>query len=114
MEDILGIKVEFPVDKTTRDYVFFCAVSDYLMEPDTLMGNAAVLYASGDWDRWTIGTLNFDAINYGLFYSDWHLENIIKQLAVNNLSTTKGPKFTDRRMWSRIALCPRFCARIWG
>ena len=45
------------------------------------MGNAAVLYAAGDWDRWTIGTKNFDGINYGLFYSDWHLERIVKQLA---------------------------------
>ncbi len=78
MEDMLGVKLEFPVDKVDRDYVFFCAVSDYLMEPDTLMGNAAVLYAAGDWDKWTVGTHNFDGINYGLFYSDWHLENIIK------------------------------------
>jgi Fe-S oxidoreductase len=60
--------------------VFFCAVSDYLLEPDTLMGNAAVLYAAGDWDRWTIGTCNYDGINYGLFYSDWHLENIIQRM----------------------------------
>ncbi len=80
LEDLTGVKVEFPVDQPNRDYVFFCAVSDYLMEPETLMGNAAVLYASGDWDRWTIGTCNYDGINYGLFYSDWHLENIIKQL----------------------------------
>ena len=80
MQENLGVKVEFPVDQPNRDLVFFCAVSDYLMEPDTLMGNAAVLYAAGDWDRWTIGTLNYDGINYGLFYSDWHLERIIKQL----------------------------------
>jgi len=80
MEDNLGVKLEFPLDRTDREYGFFCAVSDYLMEPDTLMGNAAVLYAAGDWDRWTIGTKNFDAINYGLFYSDWHLERIIKRL----------------------------------
>lgn len=80
MEDILGVKMEFPCDKKERDYVFFCAVSDYLLEPDTLMGNAAVLYAAGDWDKWTIGTCNYDGINYGLFYSDWHLESIIKQL----------------------------------
>lgn len=80
IEDGLGIKLEFPVDKPDRDYVFFCAVSDYLMEPDTLMGNAAVLYAAGDWDRWTIGTGNFDGINYGLFYSDWHLETIIHRM----------------------------------
>jgi Fe-S oxidoreductase len=80
LTDMLGIKVAFPVDQYDRDYVFFCAVSDYLMEPETLMGNAAVLYASGDWDNWTIGTGNYDGINYGLFYSDWHLENIIKQL----------------------------------
>jgi Fe-S oxidoreductase len=80
LQDTLGVSMEFPVDKENRDYVFFCAVSDYLMEPETLMGNAAVLYAAGDWDKWTIGTGNYDGINYGLFYSDWHLENIIKQL----------------------------------
>jgi Fe-S oxidoreductase len=80
LEETLGLKMEFPVDKFDRKYVFFCAVSDYLLEPETLMGNAAVLYASGDWDKWTIGTGNYDGINYGLFYSDWHLENIIKQL----------------------------------
>jgi Fe-S oxidoreductase len=80
MEESLGVKLDFPTDETDRDYVFFCAVSDYLMEPDTLMGNAAVLYAAGDWDRWTIGLCNYDGINYGLFYSDWHLERIIKRL----------------------------------
>ncbi len=80
MEESLGVKVEFPVDQPNRDLVFFCAVSDYLLEPDTLIGNAAVLYAAGDWERWTIGTGNYDGINYGLFYSDWHLESIIKQL----------------------------------
>jgi Fe-S oxidoreductase len=80
MEESLGVKVAFPLDQPDREYAFFCAVSDYLMEPETLMGNAAVLYAAGDWDRWTIGTHNFDAINYGLFYSDWHLERIVKRL----------------------------------
>jgi Fe-S oxidoreductase len=80
IEDLLGVSLEFPVDKPNRDYVFFCAVSDFIMEPDTLMGNAAVLYAAGDWDKWTLGSQNFDGINYGLFYSDWHLERIIKQL----------------------------------
>jgi Fe-S oxidoreductase len=80
MNEMLGIELEFPVDREGRDYVFFCAVSDYLLEPDTLMGNAAVLFAAGDWDRWTIGASNYDGINYGLFYSDWHLERIINQL----------------------------------
>jgi Fe-S oxidoreductase len=80
IQDNLGVELEFPTDQVGRDYVFFCAVSDYLMEPDTLMGNAAVLYAAGDWDRWTIGLCNYDGINYGLFYSDWHLEMIIRQL----------------------------------
>ncbi len=52
------------------------------------MGNAAVLYAAGDWDKWTIGTCNYDGINYGLFYSDWHLEKIIMQMVteVNRLN----------------------------
>ncbi len=80
IEDQFGIGLDFPVDKENREYVFFCAVSDYLMEPDTLMGNAVALYAAGDWDRWTIGSQNYDGINYGLFYSDWHLERIIRQV----------------------------------
>jgi Fe-S oxidoreductase len=80
LEEAIGVKLEFPIDQPDREYVFFCAVSDYLMEPDTLLGNAAVLYAAGDWDNWTIGSGNYDGINYGLFYSDWHLERIIRQL----------------------------------
>jgi Fe-S oxidoreductase len=91
LEDLLGIQVEFPVDEKDREYVFFCAVSDYIMEPDTLMGNAAVLYAAGDWDRWTIGSRNYDGINYGLFYSDWHLESIIRQL-VSEVTRLRGAK----------------------
>ncbi len=88
-EDAFGLKLKIPVDKENRDFVFFCAVSDYLMEPDTLLGNMAVLHAAGDWDRWTIGTENYDGINYGLFYSDWHLESIIKQL-VGEVTRLKG------------------------
>ncbi|MCG6963299.1 MAG: (Fe-S)-binding protein [Acidobacteria bacterium] len=80
LEELLGLPVRFPVDQPGRDMVFFCAVSDYLMEADTLMGNAAVLFAAGDAERWTIGSGNFDAINYGLFYNDWHLERIIGRL----------------------------------
>ena len=91
MEETLGIKAEFPCDQTDREYIFFCAVSDYLLEPDTLMGNASVLYAAGDWDKWTIGTGNYDGINYGLFYSDWHLENIVKQL-VDEVKRLNGKK----------------------
>ncbi|MBZ0265395.1 (Fe-S)-binding protein [bacterium] len=89
LNDMFGVKLDFPVDKSNREYVFFCAVSDYLMEPDTLMGNAIVLYAAGDWDKWTIGTQNYDGINYGLFYSDWHLERIIQQL-VQEVTRLKG------------------------
>ena len=51
--------------------------SDYLLEPDTLMGNAAVLHAAGA--SWTIGTGYFDGINYGLFYSDRMLDRIVSK-----------------------------------
>ncbi len=80
IEEMKGVRVKFPIDKPNVDYVFFPAVSDYLMEPDTLMGNAAVLHAAGDADNWTIGTGFFDGINYGLFYSDRVLEHIIRRL----------------------------------
>jgi Fe-S oxidoreductase len=77
-EEMKGITIEFPVDKSGSDYIFFPAVSDYLMEADTLMGNAAVLKAIGA--SWTIGSQYYDGINYGLFYNDWILERIIHKL----------------------------------
>jgi Fe-S oxidoreductase len=77
------------VDREGVEYVFFGPVSDYLMEAETLMGNAAVLHASGEGDNWTIGSKNYDAINYGLFYSDWILERNIKRL-VGEVRRLKG------------------------
>ena len=74
----LGLDVKFPVDVQGAEYLFFPAVSDYIMEADTLMGNAAVFHATGD--AWTIGTGYFDGINYGLFYSDQILEHVVKKV----------------------------------
>ncbi len=76
----IGVDVAFPVDKQGAEYIFFPAVSDYIMEADTLMGNAAVFRATGD--SWTIGTGYFDGINYGLFYSDQILEHVVKKIQV--------------------------------
>jgi Fe-S oxidoreductase len=73
-----GKPAAFPVDQVGAEYIFFPAVSDYLMEADTLMGNAAALQAAGA--SWTIGSNYFDGINYGLFYNDWVLERVIQKL----------------------------------
>jgi Fe-S oxidoreductase len=78
LEEMKGARVAFPVDQVGAEYIFFPAVSDYLMEADTLMGNAGVLHASGV--SWTIGSGYYDGINYGLFYNDWLLERIIAKL----------------------------------
>jgi len=75
LQDTTGIAAKFPFDVMDAEYVFFPAVSDYLLEADTLMGNAAVMQLTGG--SWTIGTENFDGINYGLFYSDRMLERIV-------------------------------------
>jgi Fe-S oxidoreductase len=78
LQDVTGASIEFPIDRPGAEYIFFPAVSDYLMEADTLMGNAAALHAAGI--SWTIGSKYFDGINYGLFYNDWVLERIIQKL----------------------------------
>jgi Fe-S oxidoreductase len=78
LQEMTGMQVPFPVDQIGAEYIFFPAVSDYLMEADTLMGNAAVLQAAGI--HWTIGSNNFDGINYGLFYNDWVLQRVIRKL----------------------------------
>ncbi len=75
-KDVYNVEIKFPVDVEGAEHVFFPAVSDYLLEPDTLMGQAAVMALSGG--SWTIGTGNYDGINYGLFYNDRYLERISK------------------------------------
>jgi Fe-S oxidoreductase len=80
-EDMLeekGVEIKFPMDVEGSEFVFFPAVSDYLMEAETLMGIAAVFTATGD--SWTTGTGYFDGINYGLFYSDRMLERVVKKV----------------------------------
>jgi len=78
MEEEKGVPIKFPIDVEGAEYLFVPAVSDFLMEADTLMGNAAVFAASGD--SWTIGTGYFDGINYGLFYSDHVLEKVVQMI----------------------------------
>ncbi len=80
IEEMFGIPIKYPVDRMDREYAFFPAVSDFLMEPETLMGNLVTIYAAGDNDRWTIGTGYYDGINYGLFYSDHVLERVVKKV----------------------------------
>jgi Fe-S oxidoreductase len=75
LKEQTGLDIKFPFDVEGAEYVFFPAVSDYLLEADTLMGNAAVLHLAGA--SWTIGTGNYDGINYGLFYSDRIMERIV-------------------------------------
>jgi Fe-S oxidoreductase len=79
IRDERGVDVVFPVNQEGRDFVFFPAVSDYLLEAETLKGIAATFHAAGESDRWTIGTGYYDAINYGLFYNDWCAERIIQK-----------------------------------
>jgi Fe-S oxidoreductase len=78
MKEEKGIDIPFPIDQEGAEYLFLPAVSDFLMEADTLMGNAAVFRATGD--SWTIGTGYYDGINYGLFYSDQVLEHALKKI----------------------------------
>lgn len=88
-QDIYQVDVKFPIDVEGAEYVFFPAVSDYLLEADTLMGNAAVMQLTGG--SWTIGTGNFDGINYGLFYSDRMMERIVSNV-VSEVKRLKGKK----------------------
>jgi Fe-S oxidoreductase len=78
MQEELGVEVPFPIDQEDAEYLFLPAVSDFMMEADTLMGNAAVFRATGD--SWTIGTGYFDGINYGLFYSDHVMEHVLQKI----------------------------------
>jgi Fe-S oxidoreductase len=79
LADLYQVNLKFPIDVEDSEYVFFPAVSDFLLEADTLMGNAAVMHVTGG--SWTIGSGNYDGINYGLFYSDRMMERIAWNVA---------------------------------
>jgi Fe-S oxidoreductase len=79
LEELYHAPVKYPIDVEGAEYVFFPAVSDFLLEADTLMGNAAVMHVTGG--SWTIGSGNYDGINYGLFYSDRMMERIVQNVA---------------------------------
>lgn len=89
LDDIYNVDIKFPFDKEESEFVFFPAVSDFIMEADTLMGNAAVMHLTGG--SWTIGTENFDGINYGLFYSDRIMEKVVNRV-VAETKRLKGKK----------------------
>jgi len=78
LKEMLDVDIKFPLDVENAEYIFFAPVSDFLMEADTGMGIAAVLHAAGV--SWTIGTKYFDAINYGLFYSDLVLGRVLRKI----------------------------------
>ncbi|NLO18356.1 MAG: (Fe-S)-binding protein [Ignavibacteria bacterium] len=76
--EITGQEIRFPIDLENAEYILFTPVSDFLMEADTLMGIAAVLHSAGI--SWTIGSKYYDAINYGLFYSDLVLARALRKM----------------------------------
>ncbi len=77
LEEEFGVKAKWPIDVEDAEYVFFPAVSDFLMEADTLIGNLAVMHEVGA--SWTLSTGYFDGINYGLFYSDRLWDRIVSR-----------------------------------
>jgi Fe-S oxidoreductase len=79
LEELYHVTLKYPFDVEDAEYVFFPAVSDFLLEADTLMGNAAVMHVTGA--SWTIGSGNYDGINYGLFYSDRIMARIAHKVA---------------------------------
>jgi Fe-S oxidoreductase len=78
LKDETGIDIPIPRDVEGAEYFFAAPVSDFIMEADTLLGIAKTFHAAGA--NWTVSTENYDAINYGLFYSDEVLEKVLNRL----------------------------------
>jgi Fe-S oxidoreductase len=75
-----GVSVKFPVDQEGADFLFLAPVSDFIMEAETLMGIAVTMAATGE--SWTLSSRIYDAINYGLFYSDHVLERVLNDVRI--------------------------------
>jgi len=79
IQEMHGVDVKFPIDVEGADFMFITPVSDWLMEAETLMGIACVMHSAGV--SWTMSSKVNDAINYGLFYSDYVLEKNLEVIA---------------------------------
>ncbi len=78
IEEDKGVPAKLPVDVEGAQYILFPPVSDFMMEAETLMGIALVFHATGD--SFTFGSQYYDAINYGLFYSDRVLQRVARKI----------------------------------
>ena len=80
LQELTGRDIPIPIGKKNVTDVFFPPVSDFMSEAEPLMGHAAVMYALGLADDWTISDQVYDSKNYGYYYSDWIFERIMKAI----------------------------------
>jgi len=72
-----GFKIEIPVDKKGAEYLLLNVASDYIRILEDVMGIIEVLdYLGVDY---TLSTEFNDASNYGVFYNDDYLAQIIRR-----------------------------------
>ena len=78
IESEKGLPIQFPVDQAGAEYLLATPKSDFIADPGSLKGIAAVFRATGD--SWTLGTGCLDGNNYGLFYNDQVLQRGWRQI----------------------------------
>jgi len=112
IEEMTGRKIKFPLGKKDVDYVFFPPVTDFMTEAETLMGHAAVMHSMGLADNWTIGDINYEAKNYGFYYSDWIYERIMKEMIAE--AKRLNGKYIVIGECGHATRAARIGARQWG
>jgi Fe-S oxidoreductase len=93
IEDIIGRKIEIPIDKEGADMLLFHNAGELLSWPENIEAFAIILDALGI--SWTLSSDlgGYDSVNYGVWYDDVQLARIVlrhaevaKKLKVKKIS----------------------------
>jgi Fe-S oxidoreductase len=78
LKEETGEDIRIPVDKRGAEVFFLAPVVDYISHAENIM-NIAKLFHFAKVD-WTIGSNYYDAVNFGAFFSDEAMKEILKRM----------------------------------
>ncbi len=76
IEEKTGLKIKFPIDKEGADIMLLHNAGEYLSWPENPMAFAIIFEAAGL--NWTLASekVQYDGVNYGLWYDDFQLARV--------------------------------------
>ncbi len=78
LKEETGEDIKIPVDKKNAEVFFLAPVVDYISHAENIMNIAKIFHHAGV--DWTIGSNYYDAVNFGAFFNDQAMKEILKRM----------------------------------